>query len=732
MPFRLLLVLAFLLLVPAAHAQSWSHDPTIESRIDALLEEMTPAEKLGQLSQYSGSDGRDEMVAAGEVGSFLNVTGEEANRLQRIAMEKSRLKIPLLFGLDVIHGYRTVFPTPLALSATWDPALVERTARVAATEARADGIRWTFSPMVDIARDARWGRITEGAGEDPFLGAGMARAWVRGYQGASLSDPTSLIACLKHFVGYGAAEAGREYNTTEIPERLLREIYLPPFQAGVEEGAATVMSAFNALNGVPTSANPFTLGQVLRKEWSFAGFVVSDWTAIAETIAHGTALDGSEAARKSLLAGVDMDMESDLYRTVLAGEVDAGRVPLAAVDEAVRRILRVKFAAGLFEHPLADLAPDKMLLPEQRDLAREAAEKSFVLLKNEDVLPLAADARVALIGPLADSAANMLGAWSGRGEATDVVTLRAALAERLGDRLTYVQGTEISGASDAGFAEAVAAAGQADVVVLALGENAPDMTGEAASRTELDLPGNQEDLLEAVAATGKPVVLVVFSGRPLVLTRAAVRVSAILAAWFPGVEAGPALARTLYGEANPSGKLTASFPRVVGQLPLYYNHLNTGRPVPTYGEPPKYSSRYIDQENTPLYPFGFGLSYTSFAYGPVALDAASYDAAALDAGTARITVSAEVTNTGARAGEEIVQLYVNQRGTSVARPVRELKGFRRIALQPGETRKVEFTLCRDELAFWNVDFRRMVEPGALRVWVSDSSAGGTPAEATIE
>jgi beta-glucosidase len=745
MPFRrsVLVFLAWFLIAPAAWAEGWSDDPTTTAKVEALLKQMTLAEKLGQLSQYSGNmspgpsrGSFDEMVAAGEVGSFLNVTGEEANRYQTIAVEQSRLKIPLLFGLDVIHGYHTIFPTPLALSASWDPALVERTARVAAVEARADGVRWTFSPMVDIARDARWGRITEGAGEDPYLGAAMARAYVRGYQGASLSAPTSLLACLKHFVGYGAAEGGRDYNTSEIPERLLRDVYLPPFKAGLDEGAATVMSAFNALNGVPASANPFTLTQILRDEWSFGGFVVSDWTAIPETIAHGTAIDNAEAARKSLLAGVDMDMQGDLYRTVLAGE--AGQVPMSAIDEAVRRVLRVKFAAGLFEDPYARIELDRMLTPGHRQLAREAAEKSFVLLKNNGVLPLEPDARIALIGPLADDAANMLGAWSAKGEAGDVITLRTALAQRLGAKLTYARGTEILTDSDSGFAEAVGIARQADIVILALGEDAPTMTGEAASRTELDLPGNQQALLEAVAATGKPVVLMVFSGRPLVLTRAAEQAGAILEAWFPGVEAGPALVRTLYGESNPSGKLTASFPRSVGQLPLYYSHLATGRPLPPGFDPeavasaPKYSSRYIDQANSPLYPFGFGLSYTTFAYGLLKAEAQIYSAAALNAGTVRVKVRAQVTNSGARPGEEVVQLYINQRGTSVARPVRELKGFQRLTLQPGETRTVEFTLGRDELAFWNIDMQHVVEPAELSVWVTGSSADGIPETLSIE
>jgi beta-glucosidase len=734
------LVLAGLLLIQAAVAQDWRDDPATEARVAALLKQMTLAEKLGQLTQFSGNmptgpgtgrAGYDEMIAGGEVGSLLNVTGEEANRYQKIATEQSRLKIPLLFGLDVIHGYRTIFPVPLALSATWDPALVEQTARIAAVEARADGVRWTFSPMVDVARDARWGRITEGAGEDPWLGSAMARAHVRGYQGTSLADPTSLIACMKHYVGYGAAEGGRDYNTTEIPERLLREIYLQPFRAGLDEGAATVMSAFNALNGVPTSANPFTLGQVLRKEWDFAGFVVSDWTAIAETIAHGTALDGAEAARKALLAGVDMDMESDLYRTTLGGEVDSGRVPIAAIDEAVRRVLRVKFAAGLFEDPYARLEPEKMLLPEYRQAAREATEKSFVLLKNDGVLPLKEGQRVALIGPLADSAQDMLGSWSAKGEAGDVVTLREALEAKLGDGLVYARGTEILADSEAGFAEAVTAAEQADVAIVALGERASEMTGEAASRTDLGLSGNQQELLERVAATGTPVVLVLFSGRPLTLGHSAEHAGAMLEAWFPGVEAGPALVATLYGENNPSGRLTASFPRSVGQLPLYYNHLNTGRPQQP-GRREKYRSQYIDEENTPLFPFGFGLSYTTFAYGPVEVEAPAYDIDEIEAGTAVVNVAADVTNTGTRAGETVAQLYISQRGTSVARPVRELKGFRKVALQPGETRRLEFTLGRDELAFWNIDMKHVVEPGMLSIWVAPDSASGAPAVARID
>jgi beta-glucosidase len=731
-----------LLLLPSLCAQNWTNDPKIESRVNSLLKQMTLEEKIGQINQYSagqptgpgtGRSNYEEMIAKGQVGSLFNVNGPDVNRYQKIAVEQSRLKIPMIFGLDVIHGYRTEFPIPLALSATWDPGLVERASRIAAIEARADGIQWTFSPMVDIARDARWGRITESAGEDPYLGSAIARAYVLGYQGKALNDPTSILACMKHYVGYGAAEGGRDYNTTEIPDRLLRQVYLPPFKAGMDAGAATFMSAFNSLNEVPASANPFTLDQVLRKEWGFKGFVVSDWTSIAETIAHGTAIDGAAAARKSLTAGVDMDMESNLYWTTLADQIKSRKVPMSVLDEAVRRILRVKIAMGLFENPYAKLDPSQMLRPAHLEVAREAAEKSFVLLKNQNLLPLKPEAKVALIGPLADSAGDMLGAWGAKGDAKDVITLRAALAEKLGNRLIYAKGTEILTKSDAGFAAAVQAAQQADIVLVALGENAPEMTGEAASRAELGFPGNQQQLLEAVANTGKPVVLLVFSGRPLVLSWSAENVGAILEAWFPGVQAGPALVRTLYGDNNPSGRLTASFPRSVGQEPLYYNALPTGRPIPNPPpDAPKYFSRYIDQASTALYPFGFGLSYTSFTYAQVTLSDSTFNAADLNSGKAKITVTAEVKNNGTRPGEEVVQLYINQRGTSVSRPVRELKGFQRVPLQPGESKKVSFALGHEELAFWNIDMKNVVEPAAVKVWVAGNSVDGTPAELTIK
>jgi beta-glucosidase len=723
--------------------------------VNTLLKQMTLEEKIGQVNQYSagtptgpgtGRSDYEDMVAKGEVGSLFNVTGQKANDFQKIAVEKSRLKIPLIFGLDVIHGYRTTFPIPLGLSATWDPTVVEKAARVSAEEASADGIRWTFSPMVDIARDARWGRITEGAGEDTYLGSAMARAYVRGYQGTNLANADSIAACLKHFVGYGAAEGGRDYNTTEIPERLLRQVYLPPFRAGASEGAATFMSAFNSLNEIPASSNAFTLDQILRKEWNYRGFVVSDWTSIAETMAHGIANDGATAARKSFLAGVDMDMESNLYWTTLGAQIKAGTVPMARLDEAVRRILRVKFELGLFDHPYADLsrAASTMLSQDHLAAARRAAEESFVLLKNDSlegspVLPLRADAKIALIGPLADSAENMLGSWSAQGQPKDAITLRAALTEKLGGKLVFAKGTEIRSDSEEGFAAAVQAARQSDVAVLALGEDAQWMTGEAGSRTELGLPGNQEKLLEAVAATGKPVVLVVFSGRPLVLDWASEHVAAILEAWFPGVQAGPALTETLYGQNDPSGHLTTSFPRAVGQEPLYYNQLPTGRPATgvDLSHPPadtaeKYKSRYIDQMNSALYPFGYGLSYTTFTYSPVTLSASTINSSDLNGGKPGLTVTATVTNSGRVAGEEVAQMYINERGTSVSRPVRELKGFQKLMLQPGESKQVTFTLGRDELAFWNIDMKDVVEPAKVKVWVAGNSVDGRPAELTVQ
>lgn len=732
--------------------------PKVEARVDALLAQMSLEEKVGQLNQLAADSltgpgqaagGLDALVRNGRVGSLFNVVKAGAtNAYQHEAVDGSRLHIPILFGFDVIHGFHTLFPIPLGLSASWDPAMVERTARFAALEASGEGVRWTFSPMVDVARDPRWGRITEGAGEDPFLGSAFARAYVRGYQGTRLDDPSSVIACAKHFVGYGAAEGGREYNTTEISERTLRDVYLPPFHAAVEEGAGTLMSAFNAIDGVPASANAFTLTQVLRNEWGFRGFVVSDWTAIRELMLHGIADDEPTAARKGFMAGVDMDMQSSLYLPKLPGLVRSGAVPMERVDEAVRRILRIKFALELFDRPYVAEAGgvDGPTALQGTELARTAAQESFVLLENHKVsgtplLPLSATpgSRIALIGPLADSEKDMLGSWPGAADFKGVVTLRAALALRAARErmlLSYLPGTEISGASESGFSAAIEAAQRADVVVMALGESAHS-SGEASARSTLGLEGNQEKLLEAVVATGRPVVLVVFSGRPLAITWASGHVPAILQAWFPGMQAGPAVVNALFGDSDPAGRLTVSIPRSVGQVPIYYNALNTGRPrsdpigLGTTKPDPYYVTGYIDETNTPLYPFGYGLTYTAFSYSPVTVDASTISAQAVNAGTARLTVSAEVRNTGTRAGTETAQLYIRLRGTSVARPVKELKGFQRVQLAPGEKRSVAFTLGRDELSFWNLEMQDVSEAGSLYVWVAPDCTQGEPARVEI-
>jgi beta-glucosidase len=706
----------------------------IDPRVEVLLQKMTLQEKAGQLNQlttgYATGPGgitknHDELLAAGKIGSMFNAnTALQTNTYQRIAVTKSRLHIPVLFGMDVIHGFRTIFPVPLGLAATWDVELIEQTARVAAEESALQGIRWTFSPMVDITRDARWGRMIEGAGEDPYLGSQIAQAYVRGYQGKSLGDPTSILACVKHFVGYGAAEAGREYNTTEIPERLLRQVYLAPFRAALEAGAATFMSGFNSLNEVPASANAFTLTQILRKEWGFRGFVVSDYNSVREIIAHGIANDDATAARKGFLAGVDMDMEGHLYLDQLPALVRAGAIPMEQLNEAVRRVLQFKFALGLFDKPYVDgaAAARATLTEEHLALARRAAEESFVLLKNDGLLPLqiSAGAKIALVGPFADSREDMLGSWTAVGRSTEAVSLRTALEQR---------------AAHDNF-QVTADPRNADVVIAALGERGI-ATGEGSARADLNLPSEQEELLEDLVALGKPVALVLFNGRPLTIAWAAQHVPSILEAWFPGLQAGPALVRTLFGDAIPSGRLTVSFPRSVGQEPLYYNALSTGRPMANPDEPiapnfgNRYFSRYIDEKNSPLYPFGHGLSYTTFRYGNVQISAASVSASALNDGSASLTLSSTISNTGSRPGTETAQLYIRLRGTSVARPVRELKGYSRVTLAPGEDRRVEFRLGRDELKFWNIGMTEVVEPAALSVWIAKDSASGAPAEVTI-
>jgi beta-glucosidase len=736
-------------------------DPATEARVEGLLAQMTLPEKIGQLVQINPyapfdpehyqarkqeaeeagepfeypprlRDDMDEMIRKGLVGSFLNVTIPHLiNHCQRVAMEESRLRIPIIVGSDVIHGYRTIFPIPLAEASTWNPALLEQASRVAAEEASAAGVDWIFAPMVDIARDPRWGRIAEGAGEDPFLGMAMARARVRGFQAGDLTSGRRIAACPKHYIGYGAAEGGRDYNTTDFSERTLRDVYLPPFKAAFEAGAGTVMTAFNEISGVPATASPFLLRTILRDEWVWPGVVLSDYEAVQELIPHGVAADLKEAARLSLLAGLDMEMISAGYTNHLAELVAEGQVPLELIEAAVRRVLRLKFRLGLFEKPYTDesLADSLILRPDFRALALEVAQESMVLLKNEDhLLPLSPQTRLAVIGPLADNRHDMLGCWSLHTHPEDVETVLEGLSVYLSDDgWTYAAGCPIRDHSPTDIEGAVAAAQEADVVLLVLGESA-NMSGEGHSRTDLGLPGRQQELVDAVVAVGKPVVCVLMSGRPLVIPQLYGQVDALLSAWHAGIRAGRAVADILFGTANPSGKLTASWPRSEGQIPVYYAHKNTGRPAAESGTrqfAEAFKSVYLDQANSPLFPFGFGLSYTQFDYADLHL---AQPALHKDD---TLVVSAVVTNSGERAGAEVVQLYVRDLVGSLTRPVKELKGFQKITLQPGERQTVCFEIPVYELGFTGLDMDYTVEPGDFKVWVGPDSARGLEGNFTV-
>ena len=739
---RLRLAAFVLLACGFATAQKLS-DQEIEQRVNHLLQKMTIEEKTGQLTQYAGNNPQTmARIKQGKVGSLLGVLGvSEVNAAQRAAVEGSRLHIPLILGYDVIHGYRTVFPVPLASAGSFDPELIERAERVAAKESTASGVKWVFAPMVDIARDPRWGRIVEGNGEDPYLGSVIAAAKVRGFQGKDMSDPDSVVACAKHYVAYGAAEGGRDYNTVDISEQLLREVYLPPFRAAVDAGTGTLMSAFQDLNGVPAAANHHTLTEILRGEWRFNGFVVSDWGAVHELIAHGAAANDAEASFRALTAGVDMDMVDDAYNTI-PNLVQSGKLPATVVDEAVRRILRIKFKAGLFEHPYADPQREKtdILTPENREVARKLAFESMVLLQNKNnLLPLNRKQTIAVIGPLANDQSSQLGPWAGNGQAADAITPLQAFRQKMGDdHVLYAKGVDIpsfesgvgagvaapapasatgvksteSENKPASIEEAVAAARRADVAVLFVGELA-GMTGEASSRASLELPGEQMKLIDAVVATRKPVVLVLESGRPLNISWAPDRVSAIVQAWFLGVEAGNAIAHTLLGDASPSGHLAVSWPRSLGQIPIYYNHKATGRPI----APDRWHTGYLDLPATPLYPFGYGLSYTTFHYANLKVDPQV-------SASGTLHVSAEIENTGKREGTEVVQLYVHDRVAPTSRPVRELKGFQRITLAPGEHKNVEFTVNANDLGSYDPDMHWIVPPGTYDVWVAPDAASG--------
>jgi beta-glucosidase len=728
---RLVLFLLLLSLTPAAPGQkalparTAASNSVIERKINALVARMTLAEKLGQLQQLDGeADGRYrpehlEMARKGLLGSTLNVRGAAmTNELQRAALE-SRLKIPILMGFDVIHGYRTIFPVPLGESASWDLAGIERSAAIAAAESRAAGVHWTFAPMVDIARDARWGRIIEGAGEDTYLGSQIAYARVRGFQGTDYSRPDRIMATAKHWVAYGAAEAGRDYNTTNVSERQLREIYFPPFKAALDAGAGSFMTSFNDIDGVPATANPFVLRDVLRREWKFDGLVVSDYTAVMELMFHGLAKDEASAAMYALNAGTDMEMVSRLYNKYGEELVKNKKVTMAVIDQAVKNVLRVKFRLGLFDNPFADENREKgeVFKKANRDEAKTSAERSFVLLKNENqTLPISKSVKeIAVIGALANSKNDMNGNWSGDGKPTDPVTVLEALKQKYPRvQVRYEPGCDAKCESDAGFRKAADAAKDSDFTILVVGESA-DMSGEASSRSNIDLPGRQLDLVKAVHAAGKPYAVVLMNGRPLTINWLAENSPAILETWFAGTEAGNAIVDTLFGDANPGGKLPVTFPRSVGQIPVYYNHKNTGRP---FKASEKYTSKYTDIDNTPLYPFGYGLSYSRFAISDLKLDKLRIRP------TESVKVTVDVTNSGKIAGDEVVQLYIHDMAASVTRPVKELKGFKRITLQPGEKRSVEFTLGRKELEFLGRDLKPVIEPGEFEVFVGNSSDSG--------
>ena len=711
--------------------------PEVERRVEKILAQMTLAEKIGQMNQVSaGGDVANyaDALRKGQIGSILNeVDPVKINEFQRISMEESRLGIPLLVARDVIHGYHTVFPIPLGLAATFDPDLVEQGARVAALEATAQGVRWTFSPMLDIARDPRWGRIAEGSGEDTYLDSRMAVAMVRGYQGTE-ADSTSMAACIKHFVGYGAAEGGRDYNSTFLTERQLRNVYLPPFQAAVEAGAMTLMTSFNDNDGVPSTGNTFVVKDVLRGEWGFDGLVVTDWDSMGEMIAHGFGVDRKDVARKALEAGVDMDMMTYGFLSHLEELVKTGAVKEADIDNAVRNILRVKVRLGLFEHPYVDVEAGAAVqyTPEHLAAAQKTVEESVILLKNDGVLPLKADAvrNILVTGPMADAPHDQLGTWAFDGEKSHTVTPLKALEARFPGKVTYVPGLRYSREKRDAFPDVVAAARRADVVLVFLGEEAI-LSGEAHSWADLNLKGSQSELLAALKATGKPVVATVMAGRPLTVERDLPNCGALLYAFHPGTMGGPALANLFFGDANPSGKTPVTFLRTVGQAPLYYSHNMTGRPyngetlIDDIGMEAGQTSLgntsyYLDYGAYPLFPFGYGLSYTQFTYSDIALDRASYGADDC------MTVSLTLSNTGKYDGTEVVQVYVRDLVGSITRPVKELKAFERVFLKAGESRNLELRIPVSDLAFFGLDGKKKVEPGDFQLWVAGDSASGEP------
>ncbi len=705
----------------------------VETRVERILSEMTLAEKIGQMNQVSaGGDVAQyaDALRKGQIGSILNeVDPAKINEFQRIAVEESRLGIPLLVGRDVIHGFHTVFPIPLGLAATFDPALVEEGARVAAIEATAQGVRWTFSPMLDIARDPRWGRIAEGSGEDPYLDARMAEAMVHGYQGRE-ADSTSMAACIKHFVGYGAAEGGRDYNSTFLTERQLRNIYLPPFEAAVKAGAMTLMTSFNDNDGVPSTGNTFVVKDVLRGEWGFDGLVVTDWNSMGEMINHGFGEDRKDVAEKAVNAGVDMDMMTYGFLSHLEELVKSGAVKEKTINQAVRNILRVKVMLGLFDNPYVDVdaAAAVQYAPAHLASAQKTVEESAILLKNDGVLPLGKGLRILVTGPLADAPHDQLGTWAFDGEKAHTVTPLKALRERFPGQVDYVPGLRFSREKRSSFADVVAAARRADVVLAFLGEEAI-LSGEAHSLADLNLQGSQSELLAALKTAGKPVVAVVMAGRPLTIERDLPNVNGLLYSFHPGTMGGPALANLLFGDVNPSGKTPITFLRTVGQAPLYYSHNMTGRPyngetlledIPLEAGQTSLgnTSYYLDYGAYPLFPFGYGLSYTSFAYSGIGLDKEAYKA------DETLRVNFTLTNTGAFDGTEVAQVYIRDLVGSITRPVKELKAFERVSLKAGESRTLTVDIPVQELAFVGLDGEKKVEAGEFLLWVAGDSASG--------
>lgn len=726
-----------------AYGRNASSGSSIPQRVDSVMRLMTLEEKIGQMNQYNGDwaatgpitkeGDKQDQIRKGMVGSMLNIMGIGHTReLQEIAMS-SRLKIPLLFGQDVIHGYRTTFPIPLGEAASWDLDAIRLSARIAATEASAAGIHWTFAPVVDIARDPRWGRVMEGAGEDPYLGSCIAKARVEGFQGKRLGDTDAMMACAKHFAAYGAAIGGRDYNSVDMSLRTLWEIYLPPFKAAEEAGVATFMNSFNDLDGIPATGNSYLQRDILKGLWGFKGFVVSDWGSVGEMIAHGYAKDSYEAALDAVTAGCDMDMESRSYIRELAKLVKDGKVSMTLIDDAVRRILTKKFELGLFDDPykFCNAARSAKQWNNADNLRAEEvmAEKSIVLLKNEhQLLPLKKGGTIALIGPLVKSVRDNLGFWSydWPDDSDRVVSPWEGIREKAGDgtRLLYARGCGLTDTSRAGFAEAVAITRQADVVVVDVGETR-DMSGEAKSRSNLHLPGVQEELIQAIEATGKPVVVMISAGRPLIFNWTADHVPAILYTWWLGTEAGRAMADVLFGDYNPSGKLPMSFPRAEGQIPIYYDHFSTGRPAKNDSDL-YYVSAYTDLLNSPRFPFGYGLSYTQFSYSDIRLSAGSFRP------DGRLTATVAVTNTGGYDGRETVQLYIRDLFGSVVRPVKELKGFQQVFLKAGESKAVTFAISDQDLRFYSSKLQYVFEPGAFKVYIGSNSHDVKEAAFTLE